>query len=54
MRSTIKIIKRGQRTEAKKEEPEIKQTPEQNAREMVIVIKSWVTEWKERKATLTY
>jgi len=54
MRSTIKIIKRGQRTEAKKEEPEIKQTPEQSAREMVIVVKRWVTEWKERKATLTY
>jgi len=29
----------------------IKQMPDQTAREMVIVIKSWVTEWKERKAT---
>jgi len=34
MRSTIKIVKRGQRNEAKKEEPEIKQTPQQSAREM--------------------
>ena len=54
MRSTIKIIKRGQGSEAKKEEPEIKQTPEQSAREMVVVVKRWVTEWKERKATLMY
>ena len=54
MRSTIKIIKRRQGSEAKKEEPEIKQTPEQSAREMVIVVKRWVTEWKERKATLMY
>jgi len=54
MRSTIKIVKRGQRTEPKKEEPEIKQTPEQSAREMVVVVKRWVTEWKERKATLMY
>jgi hypothetical protein len=54
MRSTIKIVKRGQRNEPKKEEPEIKQTPEQDAREMVIIVKRWVTEWKERKATLTY
>ena len=52
MRTAIKIVKRGQRNEAKKEEPEIKQTPEQSAREMVIVVKRWVTEWKERKATL--
>ena len=52
MRSTIKIVKRGQRSEAKNEEPEIKQTPEQSTREMVIVVKRWVTEWKERKATL--
>ena len=54
VRSAIKIVKRGQRNEAKKEEPEIKQTPEQSAREMVIVVKRWVTEWKERKATLMY
>ena len=54
MRSTIKIVKRGQRNGAKKEEPEIKQTPEPSAREMVIVVKRWVTEWKERKATLMY
>ena len=54
MRSTIKVVKRGKRNEAKKEEPEIKQPPEQSAREMVIVVKRWVIEWKERKATLTY
>jgi len=54
MRSTIKIVKRGQRNEAKKKKSQIKQTPEQSAREMVIVVKRWVTEWKERKATLTY
>ena len=54
MRSAIKIVKHGQRNEAKKEEPEIKQTPEQSAREMVIVVKRWVTEWKERKSTLMY
>lgn len=54
VRSTIKIVKRGQRTEAKKEEPETKQTPEQSAREMVGVVKRWVTEWKERKVTLMY
>ena len=54
VKSAIKIVKRGQRNEAKKAEPEIKQTPEQGAREMVIVVKRWVTEWKERKATLMY
>ena len=54
VRSSFKIVKRGQRNEAKKEEPEIKQTPEQSAREMVIVVKRWVTEWKERKGTLMY
>jgi len=54
VRSEIKIVKRGQRNETKSEEPEIKQTPEQSAREMVIVVKRWVTEWKERKATLMY
>ena len=51
VKSAIKIVKRVQ---AKKEEPEIKQTPEQSAREMVIVVKRWVTEWKERKARLMY
>jgi hypothetical protein len=54
MRSTIKIVKTGQRNEAKKEEPERKQTPEQSARGIVIVVKGWVTEWKDRKRTLTY
>ena len=54
MRTAIKIVKRGQRDEAKKEEPEIKQTPEESAREMVIVVKRWVTEWKERKTTLMF
>jgi 23S rRNA maturation-related 3'-5' exoribonuclease YhaM len=54
MRSAIKIVKRDQRNQPKKEEPETKQTPEQSAREMVIVVKRWVTEWKERKATLMY
>jgi hypothetical protein len=49
MGSAIKIVKRGQRNEAKKDEPEIKQTPEQSAREMVIVVKRWVTEWKDAK-----
>ena len=39
MRSAIKIVKRSERNEAKKEEPQIKQTPEQSAREMVIVVK---------------
>jgi len=47
MRSTIKIVKRGQRNEVKIEEPELKQTPEQSAREMVLVVKRWVTEWQE-------
>jgi hypothetical protein len=49
-----KLVKSGQRNEAKKEEPEIRQTSEQSAREMVVVVKRWVTEWKERKATLMY
>jgi 23S rRNA maturation-related 3'-5' exoribonuclease YhaM len=49
MRSAIKIVKRGQISQAKKEEPEIKQTPEQSAREMVIVVKRWVTEMKDKR-----
>ena len=54
MRSAIRIVKRGHRNEAKKDEPETKQTPEESARQMVINVKRWVTEWKERKATLIY
>ena len=54
VKSAIKIVKRGQRNEAKSDEPEIKQKPEQSAREVVIVVKRWVTEWKGRKATLMY
>jgi hypothetical protein len=54
LRRTIKIVKRDQINRAQKEQPEIKATPEQRAREMVIAVKRWVTELKERKATLMY
>jgi hypothetical protein len=54
VRSSFKIVKRDERNQPKKEELETKQTPEQSAREMVIVVKRWITEWKERKATLMY
>ena len=54
VRSSFKIVKRDERNQPKKEGLENKQTPEQSAREMVIVVKRWITEWKERKATLMY
>jgi hypothetical protein len=54
LRSTIKIVKRDQIKRAQKERPQIKPTPEQRAREMVVAVKRWVTELKERKVTLMY
>ena len=53
VRSTVKVVRRKQRSEPVIE-PELKQTPEQAARKMVVNVKRWVTELKERKATLMY
>lgn len=53
MRSGIKIVKRNQRNQPKQQQAEIK-TEEQATREMVMAIKRWVTELKERKVTLMY
>ena len=54
MRTTIKIVKRNQINQRKKQEPETKQTAEQSTREIVMAVKKWVTELKERKAMLMY
>ena len=53
VRSTVRVVKRKQRNEPVIE-PELKQTPEQAARQMVVTVRKWVTELKERKATLMY
>ena len=53
VRATVKVVKREQRNEHAGA-PELKQTPAQAAREIVVNVKKWVTELKERKATLMY
>jgi hypothetical protein len=53
MKPEIKIVKRDQRNQPKQPQPQVK-GEEQNTREMVMTIKKWVTELKERKVTLSY
>ena len=53
MGSKIKIVKRNQRNQPAQQPAEIRQ-PEPTTREMVMTIKKWVTELKERKVTMMY
>ena len=49
MRSAIRIVKRDQNDQPKKQQPEVKQVPQQSTREVIITVKSWVAEFRERK-----
>ena len=58
LKSTIKVVKRDQKNQQTNQEPEpepeTKQTPKQSTREMIVTVRRWISELRERKVTVIY